>query len=89
MYWGASVTPLVCVQARKRVREAGLIDSALYLSVLYTIGKTAPPPLYLGGGSGIDSVPGSGLSFPSGSGVDPTIRVRRFPDPVQEGSVGR
>jgi hypothetical protein len=83
MYWGASVTPLVCVQAKRRVREAGLVDGALYLAVLYVAAKTAPPPIYLGSGSGLGGGPGDGLAWSPGSGVDPSIRVRRYPDPVQ------
>lgn len=80
MVWGHTVTPLVCVQAKRRIREAGLVDGALYLAVLYAVGKTAPPPIYLGSGSGLG---GEGLAWTCGSGVDPSIPVRRFPEPVQ------
>jgi hypothetical protein len=79
--WGAS-SPEACRQAQKRVRAAGLVDGALYLSVLYCTHKTAPPPLFLSGGSGL-SGDGEGLAWAPSSGVDPSIRVRRYPPPEQ------
>lgn len=81
--WGAS-SPEACRRAQQRVREQGLVDGALYLSVLYTTGLDAPPPIYMSGGSGLDGPPGSGLAWCPSSGIDPTIKVKRFPDPVQE-----
>lgn len=82
--WGASSLE-ACRLAQRRVRAAGLVDGALYLAVLYSVGKDAPPPTYLGTGSGWgEGFPGSGLAWPPGSGVDPSIRVKRWPDPVQE-----
>lgn len=82
--WGASSAE-ACRLAQRRVRERGLVDSALYLAVLYSVGQDAPPPTYLGTGSGWgEGFPGSGLAWPPSSGVDPTILVKRWPDPVQE-----
>lgn len=81
--WGASSAE-ACRRAQQRVREAGLVDGALYLSVLYVAGLDAPPPTYLGGGNGLWEMPGAGLAWPPGSWVDPTIKVKRFPDPKQE-----
>lgn len=69
-----------CEQAQQRVRRRGLVDGALYLAILYNVGKDAPPPIYLSGGSGLG---GSGLAWTCGSGVDPSIPVRRFPPAVQ------
>lgn len=81
--WGASSAE-ACRRAQKRVREAGLVDTALYLSVLYNTGKDAPPPIFLGSRSGIDDgVLGAGLAWSPGSGVDPSIRVRRYPPAEQ------
>jgi hypothetical protein len=80
--WGAPSLES-CHRAQRRVRAAGLVDGALYLAVLYDVGRTAPPPLYLGSGSGLGGLPGDGLAFPPGSGIDPTIRVRRYPPAVQ------
>jgi len=71
-----------CELAQGRVR--GLVDTALYLTVLYDIGKTAPPPLYLGSCSGLGGGPGTGLAFSCSSQMDPTITVKRYPSPVQE-----
>lgn len=78
--WGAS-SLAACESAQKRVRARGLVDGALYLAVLYAVGKTAPPPLYLSGGSGLGGE--GGLAWAPGSGVDPTIRVHRHPPAVQ------
>ena len=81
--WGASSLK-ACHDAQKRVRETQLVDGALYLSVLYDTHRDAPAPIYLGCGSGLDSgVPGAGLAFPCSSQVDPTIRVKRYPEPEQ------
>lgn len=80
--WGVSSAE-ACRLAQKRVRDAGLVDSALWLAILYDTGTTAPPPTYLGTGSGWVDVPGAGLAWSPGSGVDPTIRVQRWPDPEQ------
>lgn len=72
-----------CHDAQKRVRKNGLVDGALYLAVLYDTHRTAPPPIYLWAGSGLDSVPGAGLAWTPSSGVGSTIRLRRHPDPEQ------
>lgn len=77
--WGAASLK-ACADAQKRVREAGLVDGALYLSVLYNVHLDAPPPIYMGGGSGLGS---SGLAWTCSSGVDPSIRVKRWPEPEQ------
>lgn len=79
--WGAS-SPEACRLAQRRVRLAGLVDGALYLSVLFDCHKTAPKPLFLSGGSGLSGA-GEGLAWSPGSMVDPTIKVRRYPDPEQ------
>lgn len=79
--WGVTSTTAI-EQARRRVREAGLVDTALYLAVLYDTGLTAPPPTYLGHMI-FEHVPGAGLAWPPGSGVDPTIKVQRWPEPEQ------
>lgn len=81
--WGVS-SEKACHDAQKRVRKAGLVDSALYLAVLYCTHKDAPPPLFLSGGSGLSGAAGEGLAWAPSSGVDPTILVRRFPPPIQE-----
>lgn len=80
--WGAS-SPEACRQAQQRVRRDGLVDTALWLSVLYTVGADAPPPVFLGGGNGLWEMPGAGLAWSPGSGVDPRIKVQRWPDPEQ------
>lgn len=80
--WGASSAE-ACRLAQRRVRARGLIDGALYLTVLYCTHKDAPPPLYLGCSSGL-SGDGEGLAWSPGSQVDPTILVKRFPEPKQE-----
>lgn len=79
--WRWGVTSLHAIDlARRRVRQAGLIDGALYLAVLYDTHRSAPPPIFLGGGSGLGS---SGLAWPCSSMVDPSIVVRRYPEPEQ------
>jgi hypothetical protein len=50
------------------------------LAILYDVHKTAPPPIYLGSGSGLSE---PGLAWSPGSGVDPSILVKRYPDPEQ------
>lgn len=77
--WGASSAE-ACRLAQRRVRKAGLVDSALYLAVLYATHKTAPLPLYLSGGSGLGE---PGLAWSPGSMVDPSILVKRHPEPEQ------
>ena len=77
--WGASSAE-ACRLAQRRVRAAGLIDSALYLAVLYDTGVDAPPPIFLGHASGLGS---PGLAWSPSSGVDPSILVKRYPPPEQ------
>ncbi|WP_267681788.1 hypothetical protein [Nannocystis sp. SCPEA4] len=63
---------------RERKRLYGAPD-ALRIAVLYWVGETAPPPTYLGTGSGWSWSDDDYTAWSPGSGVDPDVdrRVRR------------
>ncbi len=77
--WGASVGSIE--SARRRVRARALEDGALWVVVAWETSSWCPHQnIYL-------AAPGAELSngckaWRSGSGVDPSIVVRRFPEQV-------
>lgn len=84
--WGVSVGSIE--SARKRVRARALEDGALWIVVAWETSSWCPHQNIFLAAPGAELSNGC-MAWRSGSGVDPSLVVRRHPLPVDEDLAGR